>query len=139
MTLLRKRHKRVFDFIEECIALNGEAPTLAEIAKHFGWKSNSTVHDILVRLEDAALIRRTPKVSRGIQLPVKISDTEPLRLVALEDLPTLAAARKSVIAGAPNALETFIAAYGPVTQPSNAALFQTRLLEALNYVRSNNL
>ena len=62
-------HKqRVYDFIAGSIAVNGEAPTIAEIGKQFGFSSTGSVHQILVKLENEGLIKRTPNIARGIEI-----------------------------------------------------------------------
>lgn len=43
-------------------------PTLAEIAKHFGYKNRSTVQQHLQAIEKKGFIKRNPKISRGIEL-----------------------------------------------------------------------
>jgi SOS-response transcriptional repressor LexA len=60
--------ERVFNFIAGHIASNGEAPTIAEIGKQFGFSSTGSVHEILVKLERQGLIRRTPNIARGIEI-----------------------------------------------------------------------
>ena len=64
----RNRKHHVYEFLRSYIASNLEAPTIAEIARHFEMKSPASVHRILVELESQGLIRRTPNISRGIQL-----------------------------------------------------------------------
>jgi repressor LexA len=66
--MLSPRQKRVFEFIRGYIASNGEAPTLAEIARQFQYKSITTVHRIVDLLRREGLIKKTPHVSRGIQV-----------------------------------------------------------------------
>jgi len=61
-------HKqRVYGFIAGYIASNGEAPTIAEIGKHFGLASTGSVHQILVQLESDGLIKRS-RLWRGIEI-----------------------------------------------------------------------
>ncbi len=62
-------HKqRVYNFIAGNIAVKGEAPTIAEIGKEFGFSSSGSVHQILVKLEHEGLIKRTPNIARGIEI-----------------------------------------------------------------------
>lgn len=64
-----QRKQRLMTFIENYMASNdGVAPTIREIAAFFGWTSSATVHDQLTELENMGLIRRTPNVSRGIEI-----------------------------------------------------------------------
>lgn len=62
------RQQRVFNFIKKYMESNTEPPTIAEIAGYFGYNSPATVHRILVILENEGMIRRTPLVSRGIEI-----------------------------------------------------------------------
>ena len=68
MIRIREKKRRVFEFIERYIASNHEPPTMAEIGRQFQLRSSSTVHQILKSLESEGLIRRTPNVSRGIEI-----------------------------------------------------------------------
>ncbi|RMF21700.1 MAG: transcriptional repressor LexA [Deltaproteobacteria bacterium] len=65
---LTKRQKEMLDFIEESIRSNGYAPTLEEIAAHFGLKSLATVHKHISNLEAKGFIRRKWNHSRAIEL-----------------------------------------------------------------------
>jgi repressor LexA len=68
MIRLSPKKRRVFEFIERYMASNREAPTIAEISRHFDMRSPASVHGILVHLEANGLIRRTPNISRGIEI-----------------------------------------------------------------------
>jgi repressor LexA len=46
-------------------------PTLAEIAKHFGYKNRSTVQQHLQAIEKKGFIKRNPKISRSIELTLE--------------------------------------------------------------------
>ena len=59
---------RIFNFIKGYISSNGESPTMAEIGRQFDLKSSASVHEILIKLENRGLIRRTPNISRGIEI-----------------------------------------------------------------------
>jgi repressor LexA len=62
------KQRRVFEFIKGYIESNDEPPTIAEIGKHFQISSSASVHGILSALEREGLIKRTPNISRGIQI-----------------------------------------------------------------------
>ena len=62
------KQKRVYEFIRKYIESNEEPPTIAEIGKHFQISSSASVHGILLALEREGLIKRTPNISRGIQI-----------------------------------------------------------------------
>ena len=62
------KQRRVFEFIKGYIESNDEPPTIAEIGKHFQISSSASVHGILTALEREGLIKKTPNISRGIQI-----------------------------------------------------------------------
>jgi len=65
---LTETQKRILDYIIDIIATKQIPPTLAEIARHFGYKNRSTVQQHLRALEQKGYIKRNPKLSRGIEL-----------------------------------------------------------------------
>ena len=65
---LYKRQREVLDFIVNAICKMGSAPTLVEIAKHFGLSSLATVHEHLSALEKKGFIRRYKGAVRGIEV-----------------------------------------------------------------------
>ena len=62
------KQRRVYEFIKRYIESNDEPPTIAEIGKHFQISSSASVHGIITALEREGLIRKTPNISRGIQI-----------------------------------------------------------------------
>ena len=62
------KQRRIFEFIRRYIESNHEPPTIAEIGRQFQMSSSASVHAILITLEREGLIKRTPNVSRGIQI-----------------------------------------------------------------------
>ncbi len=67
MTLTR-RQREVFEFIRDSI-LNGNTPTVREVAEHFGFRSplSAKLHiDALVR---KGYLRKRPFLSRGLEIP----------------------------------------------------------------------
>jgi len=62
------KQKRIFDFIRRYIDSNQEAPTIAEIGRQFQMRSSASVHAVLTALEREGLIKRTPNISRGIEI-----------------------------------------------------------------------
>jgi repressor LexA len=62
------KQRRIFEFIRRYIESNQEPPTIAEIGRQFQMRSSASVHAVLVALEREGLIKRTPNVSRGIQI-----------------------------------------------------------------------
>ena len=87
-TTLYKRQKQILDYIDESITDYGYAPTLTEIAQHFGLSSLSTVHEHLSVLEKKGLIRRYKGAVRGIEV-LKDETEEVVGMAAMVDLPVL--------------------------------------------------
>lgn len=65
---LTEIQRRILDFIIDTIAVKNLPPTLAEIARHFGYKNRATVQQHLRALEQKGYIKRNPKLARGIEL-----------------------------------------------------------------------
>jgi repressor LexA len=64
---LTKIQQRILEFLAAS-KTKGIMPTLAEIAKHFGYKNRSTVQQHLQAIEKKGYIKRNSKLSRGIEL-----------------------------------------------------------------------
>jgi repressor LexA len=64
---LTKIQQRILEFLAES-KTKGFMPTLAEIAKKFGYRNRSTVQQHLQAIEKKGYIRRNSKLSRGIEL-----------------------------------------------------------------------
>lgn len=62
------KQRRIFEFIRRYIDSNQEPPTIAEIGRQFQMRSSASVHAVLRALEREGLIKRTPNVSRGIEI-----------------------------------------------------------------------
>lgn len=67
MTTIQKT-LRMFEFIKFCLAWNHEAPTIAELGREFNMRSPASVHAHLKTMEAKGWIRRTPNISRGIEI-----------------------------------------------------------------------
>jgi len=65
---LTERQREVLHFLTVRIRMDGIAPTFAEIAAAFDFKSMSTVHEHLKNLELKGRIRRAPAQQRGIEI-----------------------------------------------------------------------
>ena len=68
MRKLKPQEKRVFDYVATSINENGYAPSVRDIQNSLGFKSTSTVHMYLNRLEEFGLIRKEDGKSRAITL-----------------------------------------------------------------------
>ena len=62
------RQRQVYEFICRYIEAQDQPPTISEIGKQFQMSSSASVHSILSTLEREGFIKRTPNVSRGIEL-----------------------------------------------------------------------
>ncbi len=65
---LTKIQRKILEFIIEKKSGSGSTPTLAEIAGHFGYRNRATVQQHLQAIERKGFIRRSPRLSRGIEL-----------------------------------------------------------------------
>ena len=63
--------KRILNYIIDQKSGRGIPPTLAEIAKYFGYRNRATVRQHLAALEKKGFIKREPGLSRGIQLTLE--------------------------------------------------------------------
>jgi repressor LexA len=69
--VLTRRQQQIYEFLRESIARHGYAPSLEEIAAHFGLSSVATIHEHLTNLESKNMIRRHFNRNRAIEvLPV---------------------------------------------------------------------
>lgn len=65
---LTKRQREIYDYLRDFLESHGYAPSLEEIARHFGLSSVATVHEHLSNLQDKGLLRRDPNRSRAVEL-----------------------------------------------------------------------
>ncbi len=63
--------KNILDFLIDQIRGKGIPPTLADVAKHFGYKNRATVQQHFQAIEKKGYIRKSPKLSRGIELTLE--------------------------------------------------------------------
>ncbi|MFO7524661.1 MAG: transcriptional repressor LexA [Ignavibacteriaceae bacterium] len=70
-TELTEIQKNILDFLIDQIKGKGIPPTLADIAKQFGYKNRATVQQHLQAIEKKGYIRKNPKLSRGIELTLE--------------------------------------------------------------------
>lgn len=68
MEKLSRMQQRVYDYIEESIALHGYAPSVREIGEALGLKSPSTVHFHIKHLQELGLIEKSAGKGRAITL-----------------------------------------------------------------------
>jgi len=70
-TELTEIQKNILDFLIDQIKGKGIPPTLADIAKSFKYKNRSTVQQHLHAIEKKGYIRKSPKLSRGLELTLE--------------------------------------------------------------------
>ena len=70
-TELTEIQKGILEFLIEQKVNKGIPPTLAEIARFFGYKNRATVQQHLQAIEKKGYIKRNPKLSRGIELTLE--------------------------------------------------------------------
>ncbi|MDD3840330.1 MAG: transcriptional repressor LexA [Clostridia bacterium] len=62
------KQRQILDFIKYSLHQNGYPPSVREICKAVGFKSTSTVHGHLSKLEENGYIRRDPSKPRAIEV-----------------------------------------------------------------------
>jgi len=68
---LTKIQKKILEHLIDEIKGRGIPPTLAEVARHFGYKNRATVQQHLSAIERKGYIRKNPKLSRAIELTLE--------------------------------------------------------------------
>ena len=63
--------KEILEFIIEKKTAKGYPPTLAEIAEHFDYRNRSTVQQHIEAIERKGFIRKTPGISRGLEVTLE--------------------------------------------------------------------
>ena len=63
--------KSILDYLIDQIKGRGIPPTLADVAKHFGYKNRATAQQHLQAIEKKGYIKKNPKLSRGIELTLE--------------------------------------------------------------------
>ncbi len=73
---LTPRQIEFFDFLVNFQRQQGYSPTVAQIQEHFGLRSSTSVHQKLMELENAGLIRRNKYAHRGIEIIQRSKESE---------------------------------------------------------------
>ena len=68
---LTEVQKKILEYLIDSIKGRGIPPTLAEVAKHFDYRNRATVQQHLGAIEKKGYIRKSPKLSRGIELTLE--------------------------------------------------------------------
>ena len=74
MKKLKPKEQAVLDYIIKTIDERGYSPTIRDIQTELGYRSTSTVHLYLTRLEDYGYIQRDSGKSRNMKIDEKVSD-----------------------------------------------------------------
>jgi repressor LexA len=110
---LTPKQQRILEFLEQFAAEHGYAPSQAEIARHFGFRSLGTVQNYLVRLEREGLLKKAWNARRGTQVlstsqpPTPLSAVHPSSTVPLPLLGRVAAGKpiEVISSGASDAVD----------------------------------
>jgi len=65
---LSKKHQQILDFVNKQVETKGYPPSVREICSAVGFKSTSTVHSYLKKLEDDGLICKDPSKPRALKV-----------------------------------------------------------------------
>lgn len=68
MIKLTEKERALYDYISKKIKEEGFAPSVRDICAALGWKSTSTVHVYLAKLEEKGLIRKQSNKSRALKV-----------------------------------------------------------------------
>ncbi|MBO7148392.1 MAG: transcriptional repressor LexA [Clostridia bacterium] len=68
MIKLTEKERALYDYISRKIKEEGFAPSVRDICAALGWKSTSTVHVYLAKLEEKGLIRKQSNKSRALKV-----------------------------------------------------------------------
>lgn len=77
MTYMTEKQRDVLDYIRRTIAATGVAPTLQEIASHFGFRSTASAQKHVGLLERKGFLRREKHQKRGLVLASVEPSPEP--------------------------------------------------------------
>lgn len=79
MIKLNDKERALYDFITQKVKSEGFAPSVRDICAALGWKSTSTVHAYLARLEEKGLIRKESNKSRALKVENDEAPNTPVR------------------------------------------------------------
>ncbi len=65
---ITEKHQKILDFVNAQVAEKGYPPSVREICRAVGFKSTSTVHGYLEKLEEYGLIQKDPTKPRAIKV-----------------------------------------------------------------------
>ena len=91
--------QRVYDYIEESIALHGYAPSVREIGEALGLKSPSTVHFHIKHLQEMGLIEKSAGKGRAITLKKQPQEAPAAPVQQVDESGELSSRRRVPIVG----------------------------------------
>ena len=99
MEKLSRMQQRVYDYIEESIALHGYAPSVREIGEALGLKSPSTVHFHIKHLQEMGLIEKSAGKGRAITLKKQPQEAPAAPVQQVDESGELSSRRRVPIVG----------------------------------------
>lgn len=84
---LTDRQEAIFNYLLEHIDERGYPPSIRDIMRHFGFKSPKAAADHLAALERKGFIRRTPELSRAIEVPARTAPAARARRARTVEVP----------------------------------------------------
>ncbi|OGR98598.1 MAG: repressor LexA, partial [Elusimicrobia bacterium RIFCSPLOWO2_12_FULL_39_28] len=82
-TMISKRQKQIYGYIEKFINKHDYSPSLEEIKKHLRLSSVSTIHHHILNLEKAGLIKKEKNEPRTIELKKTRKDLAKIPLMGI--------------------------------------------------------
>lgn len=79
--MLNDRAREILEFIQRFARENGYPPTIREIGEAFGISSTNGVRYYLSRLEQEGHVKRSGKISRGIELVGRVRKSEGIPVI----------------------------------------------------------
>lgn len=86
MKPMKEREQSVYDYIASTIRENGYSPSVRDIKEALGFKSTSTVHMYLEKLEERGLLHKVSGKSRTLRLGTEEAKSSPVRIPILGDV-----------------------------------------------------
>ncbi len=121
MSNLSEKQKRILDFVNNEVREKGYPPSVREICKAVGFKSTSSVHRHLEKLQELGLLEKGPSKPRALKLKTSGSPENPPLAKELVNVPLIG----KIAAGQPilaeeNIMDTFPL---PVEYTGNSTVF----------------
>lgn len=109
---LTDKQKKILDVIDREVKEKGYPPSVREICKEVGFKSTSTAHAHLKKLQDLGYLKKSPATPRGLKVIENDSENPNATANRTVDIPIIG----KVTAGAPILAVENIEEYFPVPE-----------------------